>query len=85
MCLVYTESLESTKCYVIIPIISHTNKSKDPWLVLSKMVIVTRFSNPELITNYFNNQWLKACDDFRMDPINSYFSIKYRSVIFAEK
>ena len=49
------------------------------------MILITKYSNSELIYNYLNHQLFKSKDDFNMDPINCYFNIKYRSVIFTEK
>ena len=81
----FLETLESDRVYVIIPLISKTNNSSDPWLILSKMVLITKHSNSELIYNYLNKQWLKAQDDFRMEPYHLQFNIKYRPVTFTTK
>lgn len=80
----FFNNLEHNGVYLVNPFISINDLNSDPYLTLSKHFLVTRLSNPYLISNYLNNQLVKAENDFGFDLIienNNYFLIlKYKLV-----
>jgi hypothetical protein len=48
----FIQLLEDDTIYVVIPIISKSGKTDDPYLILSKQILVTSYSNPDIVRNY---------------------------------
>jgi hypothetical protein len=79
-------NLKDETIYTIIPFVTVSHKLKDPTLILSKQILVTRYSSSETVYNYINKQFELAEKQFNMgyiDGYNVYF--KYREVTFSKK
>ena len=77
--------IDNDSIYQLILFISPLKTNENPWLTLSKIFLVTKFSNASLITDYINNQYKKAYFDFRMNPTHVTLTIKYRKVTLKVK
>jgi hypothetical protein len=79
-------NLDDETIYTILPFVTISHKLKDPTLVLSKQILVTRYSNSETIYEYIFKQFELAEKHFNMgyiDRYNVYF--KYRRITFSKK
>lgn len=50
----FIDKLEEGQIYTVIPLISMFGKDNDPHIVLSKQLLVTKYSNPQLIYDFLN-------------------------------
>jgi len=74
-------SLDDLSLYTVIPFITISGKLDNPYLILSRQILVSMNSNPIIIHNYIFNQLAIALDDFNIDNLNSYsIYFKYRKV-----
>jgi len=53
----FISKLEEDAIYTIIPIISMGGKTDDPYIILSKQILVTRNSDPKVIHEYLNSKF----------------------------
>ena len=79
----FLNTLNEKHIYEVIPFISASGNSENPWLTLSRIFLVTKFSNHEIIYNYFKEQYYKSCNDFNMNPTSFILTIKYRPIEFT--
>jgi hypothetical protein len=79
-------NLDDETFYVIIPFVTVSGKLKDPILILSKQIIVTRNSNYQTIYNYIFNQFEISKNHFKFDDLEQYnVYFKFRKVTFSKK
>lgn len=52
----FISKLDEDAIYTIIPIISMVGKTDDPYIILSKQILVTRYSSPKLIHEFLNSK-----------------------------
>ena len=52
----FISKLEDDTIYTVIPIISMFGKTEDPYIILSKQILVSRNSSPKLIHEYLNSK-----------------------------
>jgi hypothetical protein len=79
-------NLDDETIYTIIPFVTVSHKLKDPTLILSKQILVTRYSSSETIYNYIFKQFELAEKQFNMGYLNSYnVYFKYRRLTFSKK
>jgi len=77
----FISNLNNNSIYSISPLISIKGNSEDPYLVLSKAILVTKYS--DLIRFHLYSKYLKALDDFGIDYLENYKLIfKYKKVRF---
>jgi len=60
----FISRLEENYIYTIIPMISMLGKDEDPYIVLSKQILVSKNSSPRVIEAYLENQFDTAVVDF---------------------
>ena len=65
--------LDSEKIYVVIPFISITNKSDDPQIILSRQILITKYSSPLIVHNYINDQLETAIRQFSIDDLQVFY------------
>src|SRR5438445_542335 len=54
----FINNLEEHKIYVLIPFISISDKTNDPFMVLSQQILLTKNNDPTLLSGYLNNKIL---------------------------
>lgn len=52
----FTQKLEENKVYTLIPFISVNNNPDEPYIILSKQILITKKSNSFLISSYISNK-----------------------------
>lgn len=70
----FLNNIKNNDIYTVFPFITATSLMKDPYLRLSDHFIVTNKSNPELISNFLNEQWNNS--GFSTENGILYFKIK---------
>jgi hypothetical protein len=83
-------TLDDKSIYTIIPFISINCKTDDPFLTLSKQILVTKYSNYETINNYLGDKLNDAVDQFMFNENGNnhfYLIFKYKKfkIDFNEK
>ena len=76
----FINKLEVDSLYTLIPMISIYGKDEEPYLILSKQILVTNYSNHLTISNFISNQLEIALNDF-----NFKLDRKYHFLIFKFK
>jgi hypothetical protein len=60
--------------YILLPFISVNNRVTDPYLTLSRQILISKQSNPILIYNYLDERLNIAFSDFGIDGFeDNYF------------
>jgi hypothetical protein len=73
-----------TEVYSVFPFITVTELLKDPYIRLSDHFLVTNKSNPELIANFLEEQWVNSYVKIEDNKdIILYFKIKKVNVNFV--
>ena len=70
----FLNKIKDNEIYTVFPFITTSGLQDDPYLRLSDHFLVTNKSNPELISNFLNDQWSKT--DFTTENGILYFKIK---------
>ena len=70
----FLNNIKDNEIYTVFPFISTSGLMKDPYLRLSDHFLVTNKSNPELISNFLDDQWNNS--DFNTENGILYFKIK---------
>lgn len=70
----FLNNIRNNEIYTVFPFISTSGIKDEPYLRLSDHFLVTNKSNPELISNFLNEQWHKT--DFTTENGILYFKIK---------
>jgi len=75
-------NLDDNSLYTVIPILSIFGKDEDPHLILSKQILITKFSNPLIIKEFLNDQLNKAFIefDFNIDNKYHYLIFKFKKI-----
>jgi|GEM_PF-2533937 hypothetical protein len=60
----FINKLEDGEIYTIIPMISMFGKDNDPYIVISKQILLTKHSSPQLIYDFINYKLDIAIQDF---------------------
>jgi hypothetical protein len=68
----FIENLEDNSIYTVIPIISIYGNDEDPHLILSKQILLSYYSNPNIINKYLIKQLDKTVEEFGMDLENKF-------------
>lgn len=82
----FLEQLVDKKVYVIIPLLSVNNTPEEPYVILSKQILVSNNSNEKLITDYLNER-IKLFFDISLlnEPEQMYVTFKYKEIEFNYK
>jgi hypothetical protein len=75
-------NLDCESFYTIIPILSIYDKEDDPYIILSKQILISSYSSPELIRDYLDLQLDKAIIDFDLNIENKfhYLILKHKII-----
>lgn len=77
----FVHSIDNNSLYTVIPIISPTNNHDKPYLVLSRSILVSKYSDYKLIHRLLNDRFHDSLDDFGIKNIEGYTLIlKYKKV-----
>jgi hypothetical protein len=80
----FITSLEPSSLYTVIPLLSFDGRDDKPHLILSKQILLTKYSSPELINNYLKNKLDIAMIDFEFRLDNEkfhYLVFKYKKIV----
>ena len=79
----FITNLNRNSVYSLSPLISIQGNSDDPYLVLSKAILVTKYSDYKMLRFHLYSKYHKALDDFGIDSLENYKLIfKYKKVRF---
>lgn len=83
----FLQILDFNKAYVVLPLLaSEQTIGEGPILSLSKQLLVTRNSNPVIISNFLFTQIELACMNYGMDNIGNYTVVfKFRPISLKEE
>lgn len=78
----FITGLSSNSLYTIIPIVSPSNDPTEPYLVLSRSILVSHYSDYRLIHHYLFDKYNHAIENFGMDEYDSEFKLifKYKRI-----
>jgi hypothetical protein len=65
----FIASLEDGTLYTLIPLISISGLHADPYLILSKQIIISKYSNHNIINGYLANRLLIVIEQFGLSSI----------------
>jgi len=80
----FLSKIKTDDVYLISPFISTTRKPKDPYLRLSEHFLITKESNPTLISTYFENQWCNSGFEV-VEGETAWLYLKYKKVYLTER
>jgi len=60
----HIDALDPSSLYTAIPLLSFDGRDDKPHLILSKQILLTKYSSPELVNNYVKNRLEEAMLDF---------------------
>jgi hypothetical protein len=73
----FINSLEPNLLYTIIPLISFDGKNEKPHLILSEQILITKYSNPELLIVFIHDQLNIAFIEFDFNLDNKFYFLKF--------
>jgi hypothetical protein len=76
----FIHNLSSNSLYTIIPIIYIKGKPDDPYITLSKSILVTKYSDYRLFHHYIFERFLKSKDSFEIIDDDFSLVLKYKRV-----
>jgi hypothetical protein len=63
--------------------LSINNKIDEPYIILSRQILITRYSDELLITNYINRKIYQSFDLFEINKLEKFHIVlKYKQVSF---
>lgn len=79
----FIDGLDSNILYTVIPFISIKGDPNEPYLVLSRSILATRYSDYKIIKHYIYSKYLKSLEEFGIDTLDDYLLVfKYKKVEF---
>jgi hypothetical protein len=81
----FVTNLSSNSLYTVIPLLSFNNNPDEPYMVLSKSILVTKYSSHRVIHHHVYAKYHKALEDLGIDSykLEDYRIIfKYKKVTF---
>jgi hypothetical protein len=77
----FITNLNSNSLYTVIPIISIKNNINEPYMVLSRSILVSKYSDYKLFREYIYSKYLKSLEDFGIDGLEDFnITLKYKKV-----
>jgi hypothetical protein len=74
-------ALLDDKLYTVIPFISVTSKIDDPYIILSKQILMSKYSDPNIIQNYLIDKYENSIEQFNINELDHFYLIfKYKSI-----
>ena len=68
----FVTSLDSNTLYSVIPMIITNNELNKPYMVLSRTILVTKYSNYKEIHHYTFAKYQEALKDFNIDKYSNF-------------
>lgn len=68
----FVTSLDSNTLYSVIPMITTNNELNKPYMVLSRTILVTKYSNYKEIHHYTFAKYQEALKDFNIDKYSNF-------------
>jgi hypothetical protein len=82
----FLHNLDNNSIYSVIPLATMSPKLDDPYIILSKQILITQYSNPYTLHNYLNEQLRKFCEDFNIEDLNNFrIYLKFRKIDATNK
>nr|YP_009498238.1 hypothetical protein [Lactifluus piperatus]AWX53024.1 hypothetical protein [Lactifluus piperatus] len=79
----FLNQLDRNKFYTIIPLLSVNNKMDEPYIILSKQILITRYSNSINLFSYFANKINDTIKLYNIEELDNFHIIfKYKEVDF---
>jgi hypothetical protein len=76
----FLQLLDEDSIYIVIPFISKDGRLNDPSLILSRQILITKYSSIDVIRTYLFNQWVKADDQFNIGDLDNYKLVMYKNL-----
>lgn len=77
----FLSNLDNQKVYTVIPIMSINKSFDDPYFILSKQILVTRYSNPQIITQFLVNKINRTDELFSFNELQYFWvTLKYKAI-----
>lgn len=77
----FITNLNSNSLYAVIPIISINNNPNEPYIVLSRSILVSKYCNYWMVQYYIYAKYFKSLEDFGIDNLEDYRLVfKYKKV-----
>lgn len=74
--------LQSNSLYSVVPMLTIQGKSNKPYMVLSPSILVTKYSNIRVITNFLDDKYQEGISEFNIEnQENIELVIKYRKIL----
>lgn len=79
----FISSLDDSNFYTVIPLISMYGRDEHPHIILSKQILLSAYSNPNIVSEYLDKQLDIAIDDFdfKFKDKFHYLIFKYKKII----
>jgi hypothetical protein len=83
----FLQILDFNKAYIVLPILTTPGTTgSDAILSLSKQILVTRDSNPIIISNFLMNQIEMACSNYGIENLENFLVVfKFRPLSLREE
>ena len=79
----FIDSMKSNSLYMITPLILINNNKDKPYIVLSKSILISKYSSYKLIEEYLNLKYKEFLNDFNINELEEFYLIlKYKKVYF---
>jgi hypothetical protein len=80
----FINRLDDNSIYTIIPLISIFGKDDDPYIIISKQILVGKFSSSEVIYDHLYDRMLIAIQQFGINNLENgnkfYLVFKYKKI-----
>lgn len=76
----FLSELEDNTVYTVIPMISCNDNSDEPYIVLSKQLLVSNQSDHLVIWKYINNKIIDTTHLYNINELNGILVLKYKKV-----
>jgi hypothetical protein len=77
----FITNLDSNSLYTVIPVLSPSNDHNKPYIVISRNILVSKYSSYKDLHHFILAKYHEALEDFDIDKSNSFHVIlKYKRV-----
>lgn len=79
-------NLDALKVYTVIPLMSINKSIDDPYITLSKQILISKYSNPSIVHEFLINKLTRTGELYELGDLQYYWlTLKYKSVEFDFK
>jgi hypothetical protein len=76
-------NLDSSKIYTVIPILSINKSFDDPYIILSKQLLITKYSSPLIVHEFLMTKYHRTDELFEIGDLQYFWlTLKYKPVEF---